>query len=81
MSWESRVPDGVSDVQKTDDGFTVAVSIPPDDDGYIGRRCEGCDGKFRMLVTEYNALTEDAELTCPYCGNRAPQRVRDRGTE
>jgi len=73
MSWESRVPDGVSDVQKTDDGFTGAVSIPPDEDGYIGRRCEGCDGKFRMLVTEYNALTEDAELTCPYCGNRAPR--------
>ena len=71
MSWESQVPDGVSDVQENDDGFTGAVSIPPDEDGYIGRHCGGCEGKFRMLVTEYNALPEDAELTCPYCGNRA----------
>ncbi len=71
MSWEHNLPDGVSDVQKTPDGFTGAVSIPPDEDGYIGRRCAGCDGKFRMLATEYNSLPEDADLTCPYCGNRA----------
>jgi endogenous inhibitor of DNA gyrase (YacG/DUF329 family) len=66
-----HLPDGVSDVQKTPDGFTGGVSIPPDEDGYIGRRCDGCGGNFRMLVTEYNALPEDAELTCPYCGQRA----------
>lgn len=41
MSWEHHLPDGVSDVQKTPDGFTGGVSIPPDEDGYIGRRCAG----------------------------------------
>jgi rubrerythrin len=71
VSWESHIPDGVSNVEKTPDGFTGTVSIHPDEDGYIGRRCDGCDGKFRMLVQEYNALPDDAELICPYCGNRA----------
>ena len=40
----------------------------PDEDGYIGRCCSGCEGKFRMLSDEYVALPDGARLTCPYCG-------------
>jgi sarcosine oxidase delta subunit len=71
MSWKSRLPPGVNNLQKTPDGFTAGVTIPPDEDGYIGQRCTGCQGKFRMLSDEYVALPDDALITCPYCGRQA----------
>jgi hypothetical protein len=68
MDWQSRIPDGVGDIQDTSDGFEAKVSIPADEDGYIGRLCNGCGGKFRMVADEYAALPDITRLTCPYCG-------------
>jgi sarcosine oxidase delta subunit len=70
MDWKSRLPKGVNDLKDTPDGFTAGVTIPPDEDGYIGRRCPGCRGHFRMLSDEYLALPDETRLTCPYCGSR-----------
>jgi endogenous inhibitor of DNA gyrase (YacG/DUF329 family) len=68
MDWQSRIPDGVGDIEDTADGFEAKVSIPADEGGYIGRLCSGCGGKFRMLADEYAALPDTTRLTCPYCG-------------
>ena len=68
MDWQSRLPDGVGDLRDSADGFEAHVSIPADEDGYFGRLCSGCGGKFRMLANEYAALPDDTQLTCPYCG-------------
>jgi hypothetical protein len=68
MDWKSRLPNGVNGLEVTADGFTAGVTIPPDGDGYIGRRCPGCTGRFRMLSDEYVALPDETQLTCPYCG-------------
>jgi uncharacterized Zn finger protein (UPF0148 family) len=71
MDWQDRLPEGVSDVQETDDGFTGAVSLPVDDDGYFGRACPECETPFKMRADEYKALPDDLVLTCPYCGHRS----------
>lgn len=70
MTWEHRKPEGVGDITHTEDGFTAPVSIPLDDDGYFGRECPSCAAPFKMVVDEYEALPEEIELTCPYCGHR-----------
>jgi sarcosine oxidase delta subunit len=71
MSWDPRLPDGVSNVTKTAEGFMAAVSIPPDENGYVGRRCTACQSMFRMLSDELAGVPEAASLTCPYCGRQA----------
>jgi sarcosine oxidase delta subunit len=69
MSWEDRKPEGVGDIEHTDDGFTTGVSIPLDEDGYLGRECPACEGPFKIHGDDYEALPEDLVLTCPYCGH------------
>jgi sarcosine oxidase delta subunit len=69
MNWEHRKPDGVGDIEHTDDGFQTTVSIPSDPDGYFGRECPSCKALFKMRVDEYKALPDDQRLTCPYCGH------------
>lgn len=69
MSWEDRKPEGVGDIEHTDDGFTTSVSIPLDEDGYLGRECPECDSPFRIRGDDYKALPDETRLTCPYCGH------------
>jgi hypothetical protein len=69
MSWEQRKPEGIGDIENTDGGFTTGVSIPLDDDGYLGRECPACEGPFKIHGDDYEALPEDPVLTCPYCGH------------
>lgn len=71
MSWQDLPrPDGVGDIIESDDGFEVSISIPIGEDGFFGRACPSCDAPFKMRSEEYEALPEEIELTCPYCGHR-----------
>jgi DNA-directed RNA polymerase subunit M/transcription elongation factor TFIIS len=63
-------PEGVGDINETDDGFVVSISIPTDDDGYFGRECPACEAPFKMRHDEYETLPDELELICPYCGHR-----------
>jgi hypothetical protein len=49
--------------------FETSVSIPLDEAGFFGRECPSCEGPFKMRHDEYEALPEELELTCPYCGH------------
>ena len=70
MDWKHRLPAGIGNVRDTPTGFVAAISIPVDDDGYFGRECPECGRLFKMDAAEYEALPDDLELICPYCGER-----------
>jgi uncharacterized Zn finger protein (UPF0148 family) len=71
MSWERLPkPEGIGDIEPTEDGFETSISIPLDEDGFFGRECPSCEAPFKMRHDEYEALPDELELTCPYCGHR-----------
>lgn len=71
MSWSDLPkPDGVREVRETESGFEASISIPTDEDGFFGRECPICHAPFKLRDDQYEALPEEAELTCPYCGHQ-----------
>lgn len=69
MSWEHRLPEGVSGFKNTPDGFEAAVSIPTDDEGFFGRECPACERFFKLRLDQWLALPDEIVITCPYCGH------------
>jgi hypothetical protein len=77
MSWQDLPkPDGVGEITEADGGFEVAIAIPTDEDGFFGRECSSCEAPFKMRSDEYEALPDEIELTCPYCGHRESKPSR-----
>lgn len=70
MSWQHRLPHGISGFRQTSQGFAASISIPADED-FFGRQCPDCGRFFKMQVDQWEALADDAVVTCPYCGHRA----------
>ncbi|MFG2652775.1 hypothetical protein [Streptomyces sp. NPDC048436] len=64
-----RMPQGAEIVSNQGDEFRVDVSVPLDEDGYLGRQCPECSMSFRMNGEDYKALSDDLELWCVYCGH------------
>jgi hypothetical protein len=51
-------------------GNKFSISIPPDEDGYIGRECPECEKYFK--ITLGTGITEgEPPCHCPYCGHSA----------
>jgi uncharacterized Zn finger protein (UPF0148 family) len=76
VSWQHRLPHGISGFRKTTQGFEASVSIPADEEGLFGRQCPDCERFFKMRVDQWEALPDDAVVTCPYCGQQ-PEDVND----
>jgi DNA-directed RNA polymerase subunit RPC12/RpoP len=70
VSWQHRLPQGISDFRETPEGFQATISIPADEEGLFGRQCPDCERFFKMRVDQWEALSDDAIVTCPYCGHR-----------
>jgi uncharacterized Zn finger protein (UPF0148 family) len=70
MSWQHRLPQGISNFRETSQGFQASISIPADEDGFFGRECPECARFFKMRVEQWEALADDALVTCPYCGHQ-----------
>jgi endogenous inhibitor of DNA gyrase (YacG/DUF329 family) len=68
--WSHRLPEGISNLRETGEGFEASVAIPTDEEGFFGRECPDCGGFFKLRVDQYAGLPDDLELTCPYCGHR-----------
>ncbi|MGW7336626.1 hypothetical protein [Streptomyces sp. NPDC054808] len=49
----------------------MRISIPLDEDGFLGRQCPDCSLLFRMDAQQYEALPDDLTLWCVYCGHHA----------
>jgi hypothetical protein len=64
-----RFPEGVEFLGEDGGEARFRVSIPLDDDGYFGRECPDCHQHFRMAHDDYEALPDELELWCPYCGH------------
>ena len=47
-----------------------------DDDGFVGHECPACEQPFKMNADQWEALPDDAQVTCPYCGEQ-PEDVND----
>jgi hypothetical protein len=76
VSWQDRLPEDLSNVETTAEGFQASLSLPVDDDGFFGRECPACEQPFKMNADQWDALPEDAQVTCPYCGEQ-PEDVHD----
>lgn len=70
-SGEFRMPKGAQVVGRHDDRFEMRVSIPTDEHGFLGRQCPDCAQVFRVDSDDYEALPDDIELWCVYCGHHA----------
>jgi hypothetical protein len=53
-------------------GSQFSISLPPDEEGFIGRECPGseCEGYFK-LQPGTGLRGENLPCHCPYCGHRA----------
>ncbi|WUH98240.1 hypothetical protein OHR68_32780 [Spirillospora sp. NBC_00431] len=63
-----RLPDGAELVSHSGDEILMTVSMPTDDDGFFGRQCPDCSQLFRIDADDYEALPDDLQLCCVYCG-------------
>jgi uncharacterized Zn finger protein (UPF0148 family) len=54
------------------DDFSMNVSIPLDDDGYLDRECPhaACVASFKILADDWTEKVRDEEVFCPVCGHR-----------
>ncbi|MFE0529938.1 hypothetical protein ACFW0V_20320 [Micromonospora parva] len=68
---EFRMAPGASIVGRDGDSFEMRVSIPSDEHGFFGRQCPSCRQIFRVDGDAYEALPDDLELWCVYCGHHA----------
>jgi hypothetical protein len=60
----------MSNFRETSQGFQASISIPADEEGFFGRECPDCVRFFKMRVDQWEALADDAVVTCPYCGHQ-----------
>ncbi len=66
---EFRMAEGAELVGRDGDSFRLKVSIPSDEHGFFGRQCPSCRQIFRVDGDDYDALPDDLELWCVYCGH------------
>lgn len=64
-----RMAPGASIVGREGDSYQMRVSIPSDEHGFFGRQCPSCRQLFRVDGDDYEALPDDLELWCVYCGH------------
>jgi hypothetical protein len=77
-SWDDcgkyRMAPGASIIARDGDSFEMQVSIPGDDHGFFGRQCPSCRQLFRVDGDVYQAMPDDQELWCVYCGHHVDHR-------
>ncbi|MGA5710501.1 hypothetical protein ACPCK8_29220 [Streptomyces cellulosae] len=66
-----KMAEGAELVGHQGNSVEMRVSIPLDDEGFLGRQCPGCSLLFRVNAEDYKTLPEDLTLWCVYCGHHA----------
>jgi hypothetical protein len=65
-----QLPDGARVVDRDGDNVRFEITMPVDDQGFFGRQCPSCRLVFRIDADAFEALPDDAEMWCVYCGHR-----------
>jgi hypothetical protein len=66
------LPDGAEYNGTDEDGNDqFLVEIPLDEHGFFGRQCPSCQRTFLVANESYDALPDDLQLWCVYCGHRS----------
>jgi hypothetical protein len=65
------MPQGAQIVGRQDDVVEMRISIPTDEHGFFGRQCPSCSQLFWVDSDDYEALPDELELWCVYCGYHA----------
>ncbi len=76
MSWQERLPDGLSNIETTDEGFQASLSLSVDEDGFFGRECPACEQPFKINADQWQTVPDEAQVVWPYCGEQ-PEDVND----
>jgi hypothetical protein len=63
------MPDGARILGQHGDEVRMQVSMPTDEHGFFGRECPSCSQLFRVDADDYEALPDDIQLWCVYCGH------------
>jgi hypothetical protein len=60
------------ELKKLERGVTVTVSLEPDADGFLDRRCpaEQCSSDFKVLDEHWREKVPDERAWCPFCGGQ-----------
>ncbi|WP_405757514.1 hypothetical protein [Streptomyces sp. NBC_00073] len=68
---EFRMAEGAHVVGHQGDSFEIQVTVPTDDDGFLGRECPHCTMTFRIDADDYERLPDNLTLWCVYCGHHS----------
>ena len=65
--------DLVREVERLERGIKVSVRLPPDEKGYVDRRCpsKNCGAMFKVLGSDWDQKVPDARAFCPLCRHEA----------
>lgn len=74
MNWWRNLPEGISDVKTTPDGFSASVSLPTDGEGFVGRECSSCASFFKVKTEDLSPVGDTEPMWCPYCGEERSGR-------
>lgn len=73
MSWDSRLPDGLSSGGNVP-GFKLGVEMTTDEQGLSPCQCpDEPSHRFKVAATSTEQVV-DSTMWCPYCGKHAPTR-------
>lgn len=62
------MPDGAELVGRDAMTFRMQITVPSDEDGFVGRECPECEMTFRMDASRCEGI---GNLWCVYCGHHA----------
>jgi hypothetical protein len=65
------MPDGARIVGQDGKTVSMQVGMPIDEDGFFGRQCPSCSQLFRVDADDFEALPNELDLWCVYCGHHA----------
>lgn len=63
--------DVLRELRRLEQGITISIELPLDDDGYLDRKCpsEVCAHEFKVLFDDWRDKVPDERAFCPFCGH------------